>query len=245
MSDKSITYPWGAFADSVYDLVLRLMKEDDTVIIGEDGARVSVLPCLCALAVYASECGHTCLPLSRLAGMSIREIMNLLRATDDDVEETRNDGIASIVLPNCDVIRSLLAKHPEIVEVEGQKGDDSLNRPPFVFRGDVLLLRRYDQDEGYLKRWAKELFAVAMNDGVARPHGLEANERMMFPKKDRPGEIDEEKAAAAARLLTCQFSILNGGPGTGKTFTLARVMACALTSHPKNEAEYHAVKGNA
>ncbi len=233
MSDKSITYPWGAFADSVYDLVLRLMKEDDTVIMGEDGARVSALPCLCALAVYASECGHTCLPLSRLAGMSIGEILNLLRATDDDVEETRNDRIASVVLPNCNAIRSLLAKHPEIVEVEGQKGDDSLNRPPFVFRGEVLLLRRYDQDEGYLKRRAKELSAVAMDDGVARSHGLKASERMMFPKKDRPGEIDEEKAVAAARLLTYQFSILNGGPGTGKTFTLARVMSCALTSHPK------------
>ena len=56
-----------------------------------------------------------------------------------------------------------------------------MNRPPFVFRGEVLLLRRFDQDECFLKRRVKELFAVAMNDGVARPHGLEANERMMFP----------------------------------------------------------------
>ncbi len=232
MRDKSITYPWSTFADSVYDLVLRLMKEDDTVIMDEDGARVSVLPCLCALAVHASECGHTCLPLSRLAGMPIGEIVNVLRATDDDVDETCSDGLASVALPNWDVIRSLLAEHPEIVEVEGQKGDDSLNRPPFVFRGGVLLLRRYDQDEGYLKRCATELSAVAMKDDVARPEGLNANEKGMFPKKDRPGEIDEEKAVAAARLLTYQFSILNGGPGTGKTFTLARVMACALTSQP-------------
>ena len=233
MSEKSKIYPLGAFADSVYDLVLRLMKEDDAVMVGEDGDWVSALPCLCALAVYASECGHTCLPLSRLSGMSIGEIMNLLRATDDDSDETCSDWIASVSLPDWDVMRSLLTEHPEIVEVVSQTHDDSLNNPPFVLRDGLLLLRRFDQDECFLKRRTNELFAVAMNDGVARPHGLEANERMMFPKKDRPGEIDEEKAAAAARLLTCQFSILNGGPGTGKTFTLARVMACALTSHPK------------
>ena len=84
-----------------------------------------------------------------------------------------------------------------------------------------------------MKSRAKELSAIAMNDGVARPDGLSANEKEMFPKKDRPGEIDEEKVEASARLLTNQFSILNGGPGTGKTFTLARVMACALTSSTK------------
>ena len=233
MSDKSLVHPWGVFADSVYDLVLRLMKDGDTAIMGEGGVRVSALPCLCALAVYASECGHTCLPLSRLAGMSIGEIVNLLRATDDDVGETSGDGFASIALPKWEVIRSLLAEHPEIVEVEGQKKDDSLNKPPFVLKGGLLLLRRFDQDEGYLMRRAKELSEVAMNDGVARPNGLNADEKAMFPKKDHPGEIDGEKAAAAARLLTNQFSILNGGPGTGKTFTLARVMACALTNCPK------------
>ncbi len=233
MSDKSIACTWGIFADAVYDLVLRLMKGGDTATIGEGGARVSTLPCLCALAVYASECGHTCLPLPRIVGSSIGEIINLLRATDDGVDETCSEGVASITLPNWDVMRSLLAEHPEIVEMEGQNEDDSLNKPPFVLRGGLLLLRRFDQDERYLKRRAKELSAVVMNDGVARPNGLNADEMAMFPKKDRPGEIDEEKAAAAARLLTKQFSILNGGPGTGKTFTLARVMACALASHPK------------
>ena len=233
MSDKPMVYTWGGFADSVYDLVLRLMKDCDAATIGEGGARVSALPCLCALAVYASECGHTCLPLPRFAGRPIGEIINILRATDDDVDETCSDGFASITLPNWDVIRSLLAEHPEIVKMEGQKEDDGLDKPPFVLRGGLLLLRRFDQDECYLKRRAKELSAIVMNDGVARPNGLNADEKLMFPKKDRQVEIDEEKAAAAARLLTNQFSILNGGPGTGKTFTLARVMACALTSHPK------------
>ena len=233
MSDKLISYPWGISASSVYDLVSRLMGEDDVVFVGEGGVRVSALPCLCALAVHASECGHTCLPLSQFAGMSIGEILNRLRATDDDVDEVCGDGLSSVSLPKWDAMRSLLTKHPEIVEVAGQKAGDSLSRPPFVLRDEILLLRRFYEDEYYLKSRAKELSAIAMNDGVARPDGLSANEKEMFPKKDRPGEIDEEKVEASARLLTNQFSILNGGPGTGKTFTLARVMACALTSSTK------------
>ena len=233
MNNKTVDCSWGTFADSIYHLVFRLMKEKDADVatLGKVDVQVATIPCLCALTAYAAECGHTCLPLRQIAGRTIGKVLDLLRSTDDEGDNIAENEVMSIELPCLDVMLSLVKKCPKIVAHEGD--DNSNGCPPFILRNNLLLVRRHDQDERYLMERVGELGGLTKKDACARPKGLTEDERAMFPKKDHPNEVDQEKVEAAARLLTHQFTILNGGPGTGKTFTLARVIACALKSCPE------------
>ena len=49
---------------------------------------------------------------------------------------------------------------------------------------------------------------------------------MLFPAKD-PRKIDWQKVAAVVAVLK-RFSVITGGPGSGKTFTIARILALLL-----------------
>ncbi|HQR79005.1 MAG TPA: exodeoxyribonuclease V subunit alpha [Actinomycetota bacterium] len=87
---------------------------------------------------------------------------------------------------------------------------------PLRLVGNLLYLQRYWQDE--------QVIRTAMQQRNARmsvdPAALSAGLQRLFPE---PGPDRQRLAAATAALR--QVSIIAGGPGTGKTTTVARILA--------------------
>ncbi len=100
--------------------------------------------------------------------------------------------------------------------VVGDPGD----RRPLVLDGSRLYLYRHWDAEQGLGRFLRErsrgeapaVDVARLREGIAR----------LFP--DRDGKTDWQRVAAAVAVLQ-SLSVITGGPGTGKTTTVARVLA--------------------
>lgn len=96
---------------------------------------------------------------------------------------------------------------------------------PLVLRDGRLYLHRY---------WSYESRLVAAIEARAsapppasRGAGLAGDLRALFPASYTSGEVDWQLVAAATAMLR-NFTVISGGPGTGKTTTLKRIVALVL-----------------
>jgi exodeoxyribonuclease V alpha subunit len=91
---------------------------------------------------------------------------------------------------------------------------------PLVLVGDRLYLDRYWR---YERRVAEVLARRAQRvvDGVDTARVREVLDRLMPPSGERP---DRQRLAIATALLR-HLTVIAGGPGTGKTHTIARLLA--------------------
>ncbi len=116
---------------------------------------------------------------------------------------------------------------PELAEWrEGLRGlaigpnDDA----PVVFEQDRLYLRRY---------WRFEMeVAEAIRERLATPERIDTDAarnalERLFPAREERSGTDWQKVAAANALFQ-RFSVIAGGPGTGKTHTVTRLLALLL-----------------
>ncbi|MCB1736955.1 MAG: exodeoxyribonuclease V subunit alpha [Gammaproteobacteria bacterium] len=100
----------------------------------------------------------------------------------------------------------------------GQPGDFL----PLILDGDRLYLHRYWHYESTLATALRERAQVAESVDMARlGDGLK---RLFTAAPTRP---DWQKVAAAVAVLR-RFAVISGGPGTGKTHTLAAILALLL-----------------
>jgi exodeoxyribonuclease V alpha subunit len=158
----------------------------------------------CALVSRAVHNGDVCLDLTRQAGQLV------LRP---DV------GRSALFTPALNPWRDALRRSAVVAE----PGD---HKPLVLDAEDRLYLYRY---------WDYEMqLAADLRKRAARVWPLDEDElrhnlNRLFPAQPRP---DWQKVAAAAAVLR-GFSVISGGPGTGKTTTLARILAL-LIMHSQN-----------
>ena len=93
---------------------------------------------------------------------------------------------------------------------------------PLVLEGDLLYLRRYREYERRLALGLRRIARQAVDTGDTAP--LAPLFARLFPKA-ADGRDDGGQARAAALALTRKLLLVTGGPGTGKTTTLARLLA--------------------
>jgi len=94
---------------------------------------------------------------------------------------------------------------------------------PLVLEGERLYLRRYFRYETRLARQLGERIEhlEAKLDGKA----LRASLDRLFPRDGlAPGELDVQRLAALVAVAR-RFCIISGGPGTGKTTTVVKILA--------------------
>jgi exodeoxyribonuclease V alpha subunit len=92
---------------------------------------------------------------------------------------------------------------------------------PLVLRGVQLYLQRFDVLEARLAAAVQRRLAR----GVFPPHTSDATHlALLFPER----ADDPAQCAAAELALTSPLTVITGGPGTGKTFTVLRLLTALL-----------------
>lgn len=152
-----------------------------------------------ALAVRAPRRGHVLVDLDTVAGTAMGE-------ADEDI------GTLGLPWPDPGPWIERLARSP-LVAV----GDAGPEDRPLRLVGNALYLDRFWRDERLV---AGELLARGQPELPLDDGALSAALVRLFP--DDPGGLQCQAAANAARR---RFSVIAGGPGTGKTTTVARLLA--------------------
>ncbi|MEV0433344.1 exodeoxyribonuclease V subunit alpha [Nocardia sp. NPDC050413] len=170
-----------------------------------------------ALAVRAVRSGSVCLELARMREIGV------------DADESR-DGVtgidpATLPWPETDRVLTALRASPLV-----QGGRAGPLRPLRVVEADadggaLLYLDRYYQQEQTLRRALVERSA---DHPVVDTALVRAELDRLFA--DPLGEGPDRQRLAAALAATHWTTVVAGGPGTGKTHTIARILAL-LTAH--------------
>ena len=164
--------------------------------------------------------------VERMTGGNAK-VAEICASTVADVE----DGDVCRLLDD-DEIR-LLSEAPEVVcFVDGQASADGV-ATPFVACGGLLYTRRNWQ---YERNVAERIGRMAKN-AIAGEVTLPADEFY--------AQLREEQRAAVVAMCKSQFSVLTGGPGTGKTHTIARAVRYFQDSTPNLRLALAAPTGKA
>lgn len=153
-----------------------------------------------ALCIQATRTGDVCLPLNDLAGTTI--------FADG---ETGQEGLVLPALPDwLELLRSSA--------VVGGPGEYK----PFVLdEGNRLYLYRYWDYERRLAENISRRLQLPLSS--IEEDSLIKGLNRFFPRDHSPA-VDWQKTAVAVAFLK-RFSIISGGPGTGKTFTVVKLLA--------------------
>ena len=154
-----------------------------------------------ALAVRGPRLGHVCVDLA-----TIRETAAV------DTEETVD--LSLLPWPDPEAWLARVEASPLVACGEEATADDR----PLRLVGTTLYLDRYWREENEVAADLQTLAAEA-DTGVDAALLASGIERLF------PGQAGGRQALAAAAAVLSRFAVVAGGPGTGKTTTVARIVA--------------------
>ncbi len=163
-----------------------------------------------AAALVSSTCGKgdVCLDLSSVAGKNIL---------------TEQIGPEPVVCPSLDTWRSKL----ESSWVVGKPGDKF---PLILDNQNSLYLYRY---WNYEKQLAESIqWRIRPRPADIDINLLKDGLKRLFPESFRHG-INWQKVASLTALFK-NICIISGGPGSGKTFTVTKILALLIEQYPSN-----------
>jgi exodeoxyribonuclease V alpha subunit len=184
-----------------------------------------------ALAARAPRNGHVCLDLRTVADSARAEtdvfgpdvlaarnhLLDTLPATPAAVDAWRQSIEASV-----------------LVALEGDSSDEALARP-LVLNGYLLYLQRYRDYEAQVADQVRER-SQSVGGTALSPRAEQLLEQM---------QLSTEQRAAVGRGVDRPFSVIVGGPGTGKTHTVAALLAVMLDEQPNLRIALAAPTGKA
>jgi exodeoxyribonuclease V alpha subunit len=178
-------------------------------------------PALLLAATVLSELegrGHSCLLLADLAA----DPCALLGWSE---EQWQPLAAAAAPLPrNARAWSAALAACEQVWQVgEFDYGE------PLVLDGERLYLRRYWRDETLV---ARDIGARALARRAVEPELARSWLDLLFASQ-RQGEAPDWQKLACAIALRGSVAIITGGPGTGKTYTVARLLALLFATAPE------------
>ncbi|MVW64191.1 exodeoxyribonuclease V subunit alpha [Massilia sp. NEAU-DD11] len=182
-----------------------------------------VPPCVLLSCVLLSELesrGDTCLSLDDL----VEDPCAKLHLTPEQCERLHR-AIGSFPASKADWAQTF--SRCEQVYTPGKTD----HHQPLVLENDRLYLRRFWRDE---RSTARLVGMRAQTRRTVDPERAKALLDKMFPRARDEHEPDWQKIACAIAARS-QVAIITGGPGTGKTYTVARLLALlyALSTRPQ------------
>ncbi|WKA63403.1 exodeoxyribonuclease V subunit alpha [Pectobacterium aroidearum] len=151
-----------------------------------------------------SGAGHVCLPLENLQAQTL---------FDGRDPELAQQLLTEVGLNTVSAWQQRLLASDAV--------SDGTTSTPLVLQGEKLYLQRNWQSEGRVAQFiASERDTMSIDEPAIRS----VLDRL-FP--DTGEEVDWQKVAAAV-ALTRRIAIISGGPGTGKTTTVARLLAALI-----------------
>ena len=172
-----------------------------------------------ALVSYQVGRGHTCLSLSQL----LRDPVKTLGIDDSSPEF---EAQFRDLMPDLAQLVAALNCCDSVLCVAGADAVDALQPLVWDPQRQLLYLRRYWQYEQRIAKWLGARTAQLQPTGATEP--LRAViAQLIAPKNDA---ISWQRLACA-NAAKQHFSVITGGPGTGKTYTVVRVLATLLSFH--------------
>ena len=183
-----------------------------------------------AMAVWAGAQGHSCLDLGRVSQVVARAMgagrgssadAALDPATDDDVLTDWEQ----LEWPDASSWAAALRAAPEAVRVvDGLDHTPVLDPRPLVLHGERVVLQRHWIDEGIVASTVRGL-AVPVPDALTPEAAAMCD--ALLPVLDPDGDTNLQRVAVDT-VLANRLAVVVGGPGTGKTYTVARLLAVLL-----------------
>jgi exodeoxyribonuclease V alpha subunit len=174
-----------------------------------------LLPLAAALLAHMEGLGHTCLPLADLAAGD-------LQPAQPEFADALRPALRSLDL-DATAWQALLGAS-RVVQDDGA---------PLVLEHGRLYLRRHWQDERTLVHAVFARTAAALPwQGVSPESVRPLLDRLFGPPAE--AVFDWQRLACAAALRG-RLTVLTGGPGTGKTYTAARLIALLLATAAQPE----------
>jgi len=127
----------------------------------------------------------------------------------------------------------LLSEVPEVVRVVDGRTPVEDVTAPFVVSGDLLYTRR---------NWQYERNVA---ERIGRMAGNVLASDVTLPDDGFYSQLRKEQRDAVLTMCKSQFSILTGGPGTGKTHTIARAVKYLQDTNPDSRLALAAPTGKA
>lgn len=175
-----------------------------------------------ALAVRAVQLGHVCVELSRAATTITTDVPTEV-AADGDTDT------AKVPWPDPAEWLEMVRSSDAVTVVDGNPLDPLADDPdgeplrPLVLWGDRLYLERYWR---YERAVGDDLVARSTTEADDLDHSdVEGALDRAFGPVDATSPDRQRQAAEVA--LTHRLTVVAGGPGTGKTHTVARLLAAA------------------
>ena len=160
--------------------------------------------------------GHPCVFVSELAN----------RALAPHEPEAEAEAAADFTFPSQSDLVRILSDAPAVT-TRSMTSDPETLRTPLVFDGeDRLYVARFFEHERRLSSALADL--LSQNDEVRDVDGigwLEARLDHYFPRQPAT-EVDHQRKAAECALVE-RLCVVSGGPGTGKTSTVVKILAIA------------------
>ena len=181
----------------------------------------------CVLVSELEGKGHSCLMLCDL----VDDPAMLFGVSDDEWYAIRQQcgtlpsTVAQwrVVLSTCTHIWTAGIQDDIAKDKNTSDDDEKDHHRPLALEHDRLYLRRFWRNEKSIAQ------AIALRTATDRPVDLDKVAfwlNRLFPATDKPGPDWQKMACAIA--VRRSFTIITGGPGTGKTYTVARLLALLL-----------------
>ena len=172
-----------------------------------------------AIAVWAPVNGHVCIDLENVR----QQVRDELGSAREDFDQKLQDELD---WPSLAEWHQHLANNPLVFIPEPNNIDHVDHTKPLVLFGNMLYLTRQWADEG--------IVAIALRTRLtATPTSLPVQATTWVEAVFGKGSVDYQ-AQAVIKALTHNTTVLLGGPGTGKTYTIAGMLHAFYSEHAAN-----------
>lgn len=181
--------------------------------------------------------GHSCLAIESIANKTLWHSSSIMALTvNNELNEQNKPGYC---FPSADELNSLLN---DFRTPEQTSTPDKLTNNLIVLEFEQLYLRRY----WLFERQLADMLVNKLSENISSDQQLIAGimSQLFNHNTLTDTEVDWQKVAVA-NALNKSFSIIAGGPGTGKTYTVTKLLAGLLMLDPTLNVEMVAPTGKA